>query len=103
MTEIYRANGLSIQVYNVTRADLVNASNRTIDQTLVRAGAYLGCSATLDTVNTFVAGLIRVCNTDDSELTYGQALTTLRIVIRNSTGSNQFVGAKVIVFMGVSQ
>jgi len=102
MTKVFDVGDFWIETFNFDRVNLINAS-QTDDVTLDKPGRIVGISASIDSDETPPAdarNLSVLCKqTDDSEISYGDALTQLRIYRANSSGMATDVGAHIIVFL----
>lgn len=103
MAEIWVRNGVSCQSLTPARANIANATSRTDDLTLDRAGAFLGISACIDSDAGNVPSITQTVSVGGgtTELTYGLQITSIRSVIRNSSGAAQNIAPRIIVYVGI--
>jgi len=102
MTIIFGGPDSWVEVFFLARRSVAANGLDNTDQLLTRSGRLAGAAGVSDNDvignNASRVGLV-VKNTDDSALTYGQILTTIRLTLANSTGSPQTFGAIAIIFM----
>jgi len=86
-----------IESFVNARSNVNAAATKTVNFTLTKSGIFIGCSVTVDSDSNRQD--VGVRNIDDSEITYGQVMTTIRAFARNQLGTAAQIGFKVIIFM----
>ena len=104
MAEIWTRNGVSCQVFQTTAQSIATATVNTQDITLDRAGVFLGASispfvnaASIGAACTMAFALTK---TDDTQIAYGDAISTVRVKYRNDSGGNRTAAVYVMVLIG---
>jgi len=96
-------NEFWIESIVLPRVSIAGGALNVTDQALERAGFFLGCALSLDNNGINSVGITTqeciVRNTDDSDVIYGQAMNTIRIVRANNAAGAILSGVKVLIFM----
>jgi len=103
LTVIFDTGDFWIESIIIPRQSVALNTEINLDTGLTRGGHFCGCSGIRDDSNPVTEEEFRTCtikNVDDSELTYGQEIQTIRCTISNANSFSAWTfGAKFIVFM----
>jgi len=101
MPKIYDLGEFWIESFVIARAAIAQGLVDS-DQTLSRAGFFVGASMVLDGDLSEAERLdvgLQISDTADTELTYGEEITQVRIKLSNNNAGARTFGAKVIIFL----
>lgn len=103
MTVIFDNGNLWIENLDVPQSSIPATTVNNFDQTLGKAGHFVGISIALDTFETSAASMrnftVAVKRIDNAQLIYGQQISQIRVVIANNQGAARTLGCHVIVYM----
>jgi len=105
MTIIFqKGNNFWIESLITARTSIAATTTSSFDSTLERPGIFLGASLALD-IPTTVTGAEQVLisagirQLDNSELVFGDNISTIRTRITNQNATAEIVGTKIIVYL----
>jgi len=105
MPVIQSVNRVTTQTYHVVRAAVGVGAIRTVDVLLDTPGLYQGGMVTIDIgsgVGFSLGSLgVSMANVDNSELVYGQNITTIRVMVANNSLIILTPGLEIVLFVGV--
>lgn len=99
MTKIFDDGNMWIESHQIVATSIGIGGTKTTDVTLDKPGRYVGASGYSKGNTSNNVGGIQIANTDNTQLTYGQAVSAIRIRTFNASGASNVIEQWLMVFL----